>query len=42
MESRKVVGADSVPITVHSEVMSPTIAFKGSNERLSRVDAGED
>jgi hypothetical protein len=37
LESREVVGADSVPITGYSEV-----AFKGSNERLSRVDAGKD
>ena len=38
----EVVGADSVPITVYSEVMSPTIALKGSDDRLSRVDAGKD
>jgi hypothetical protein len=38
----EVVGADSVPITVYSEVMSPTIVLKGSDDRLSRVDAGKD
>jgi hypothetical protein len=42
MQPMEVVGADSVPITVYSEVMSPTIALKGSDDRLSRVDAGKD